>query len=162
MGFALLTSALPTELKDFFLVTTTQAEASPISPDVQAASATSLFAPYYQPNLLLRLIGPGYGSLPIFTLESGNLHTFASGPHGQGYFEYNSTTLTTNGELQFLAEEQPEGNLGLSDGYLLTVDGKSEGWTICDGLLSSRILRWKGEGEGCVGTVLQAVAEAPY
>ncbi|KAG9758813.1 hypothetical protein KCU75_g11299, partial [Aureobasidium melanogenum] len=58
----------------FYLLTTnspTYAQNSSLLPNV---SLTTLFDPYYQPNYLLRLIGPGYGSVPQFTLSQGVLH----------------------------------------------------------------------------------------
>ncbi|KAF2655892.1 hypothetical protein K491DRAFT_597974 [Lophiostoma macrostomum CBS 122681] len=156
-------AALPTELTNFLLVTTNQAEATSNTSNLKAVSATSLFDPYNQPALLLRLIGPGYGSLPNFTLSSGTLHTVAPGPHGIGTYEYNSTTVTAGQELQFLASTQTAGNLALSDGYLLTVDGEKEGWMICEGQLSSETLWWKStNATGCEKTFLHAVKSAPY
>lgn len=69
-------------------------------------------------------------------------------------------------ELAFLAEEQTNpGNLALSDGYLLTVNGEKEGWTICDGELGQEVLSWKGRESGkqnCVDTFVHAVTKAPY
>lgn len=118
--------------------------------------------PYNQPALLLRLIGPGYGSLPNFTLASGTLHTFATGPHGVGYYEYNSTIVQAGQNLQFLAATQPAGNLGLDDGYRLTVDGEKKGWTLCDGDLEQEVLSWKGTGASCKNTFVHAVTNAPY
>jgi len=61
-----------------------------------------------------------------------------------------------------LAAAQPQGNLALGDGYLLTVDGEREGWTICEGKLSAETLWWKGEGSDCKRTYLHAVTGAPY
>jgi hypothetical protein len=70
-------------------------------------------------------------------------------------------------ELQFLASVQPAGNLALDDGYLLTVDGQRDGWTICEGKLEQDVLYWKGtNGTGgatdCRGTWVHAVRKAPY
>jgi len=50
----------------------------------------------------------------------------------------------------------------LNEGYLLTVDGEQEGWTICDGALGNEVLSWKGTAEGCEKTYLHAVTKAPY
>jgi hypothetical protein len=118
--------------------------------------------PFNQPALLLRLIGPGYNSLPNFTLTSGTLSTYAQAPFGGGIKLYNSTVIEAGNELQFLASAQPAGNLALDAGYLLTVDGERDGWTICDGPLENEVLSWKGTAEGCQATYLHAVTKAPY
>jgi hypothetical protein len=118
--------------------------------------------PYYQPNVLLRLIGPGYGSLPTFALSEGTLQTWSSGPHGIGNYLYNSTTVTAGTELQFLASVQPAGNIALDSGYLLTVGGEKEGWTICNGQLEQEVLFWQGTDVSCRKTYLHAVTKAPY
>jgi hypothetical protein len=75
---------------------------------------------------------------------------------------YNSTRVTAGSELQFLASQQPAGNIALDEGYLLTVDGQREGWTICDGALGNEVLSWRGNGTGCVKTYVHAVVKAPY
>jgi hypothetical protein len=75
---------------------------------------------------------------------------------------YNSTRVTVGSELQFLASQQPAGNIALNEGYLLTVDGQREGWTICDGALGNEVLSWRGNGTGCVKTYVHAVVKAPY
>ncbi|KAF2473397.1 uncharacterized protein BDR25DRAFT_387607 [Lindgomyces ingoldianus] len=160
--FASLTTALPTELTNFLLVTTNQSTATSNSSTLRAVSATSLFDPYYQPTLYLRLTGPGYGSLPNFTLTSGTLHTTTYGPHGIGVYEYNSTTVIAGQQLGFLAAEQPAGNLALDAGYLLTVGGEKEGWMICKGDLEQDVLFWKGSGTTCVRTFVHGVRDAPY
>ncbi|KAF2178793.1 hypothetical protein K469DRAFT_717772 [Zopfia rhizophila CBS 207.26] len=157
-----VTTALPTELKDFLLVTTDQAEPSINSSNLRAVSATSLFDPYKQPALLLRLIGPGYNSLPTFNLNSGTLQTISTGPTGTDEYLYNSTKVQSCQELQFLASEQPAGNLGLDQGYLLAVDGEREGWTICLGKLDQDVLYWKGTDTSCNKTFIHAVTKAPY
>ncbi|KAF2731782.1 hypothetical protein EJ04DRAFT_442275 [Polyplosphaeria fusca] len=159
---ALSHAASSAALKDFLLVTTDQKESTTNSADLKAVSATSLFDPYYQPNVLLRLIDPGYGSLPNFTLTGGQLQTLNPLPHGGDYVLYNSTTVAEGKELQFFAEVEPRGNLDLDQGYLLSVDGDSEGWTLCPGSLSARVVAWKGTAEGCKKTYLQAVQKAPY
>jgi hypothetical protein len=157
-----LSTALPTPLSTFLLVTTSQPTPSTNASDLQAVSATSLFDPFNQPALLLRLTGPGYGSLPNFTLSDGTLSTIASAPFGGGRSRYNSTVVEVGKELQFLAKEQPVGNLALDGGYLLTVGGEKEGWTICDGALSNEVLSWRGNGTGCRKTYVHAVSKAPY
>jgi hypothetical protein len=86
----------------------------------------------------------------------------ASAPFNGGVKQYNSTVVGEGKELQFLASVQPAGNIALNDGYLLTVDGEQEGWTICDGALASEVLTWKGTAEGCEATYVHAVTKAPY
>ncbi|KAF1921123.1 hypothetical protein BDU57DRAFT_553348 [Ampelomyces quisqualis] len=159
---ASICTALPANLTNFLLVTTTQAAQGANSSQLKAVSATSLFDPYNQPALLLRLIGPGYNTLPNFTLSSGTLSTIAHAPFGGGTKLFNSTTVEAGKELQFLASSQPAGNLALDANYLLTVDGEKEGWTICDGALSSEVLSWKGTADGCEKTYVHAVKKAPY
>ncbi|OAL00484.1 hypothetical protein IQ06DRAFT_305423 [Phaeosphaeriaceae sp. SRC1lsM3a] len=159
---AAMCAALPTNLTNFLLVTTTQADPSANSSDLRAVSATSLFDPFNQLALLLRLTGPGYSSLPNFTLSSGTLSTVAVAPFGGGAKLYNSTIVEAGKELQFLAAQQPAGNLALDANYLLTVDGQKTGWTICNGALSNEVLSWKGTAEGCKATYVHAVTKAPY
>ncbi|KAF1947673.1 hypothetical protein EJ02DRAFT_507519 [Clathrospora elynae] len=159
---ASICAALPTDLTTFLLVTTSQLDTGRNTSELKAVYATSLYDPFHQPALLLRLIGPGYGSLPNFTLASGTLSTTAQGPFGSTMYVYNSTVVTAGQELQFLASAQPAGNLALDEGYLLTVDGEREGWTICEGALETDVLSWKGTAEDCVKTYLHAVREAPY
>ncbi|KAH9877346.1 hypothetical protein IAQ61_002711 [Plenodomus lingam] len=132
------------------------------SSQLKAVSATSLFDPFKQPALVLRLEQPGYNSLPNFTLSSGTLSTNAQGPFGSTRYIYNSTMVTAGSELQFLASMQSKGNMALGQGYLLTVDGEREGWTVCEGDLREDVLFWKGKGESCVGTYLHAVRKPPY
>jgi hypothetical protein len=123
---------------------------------------THLQDPFNQPALLLRLIGPGYNSLPNFTLADGTLSTIANAPFNGGLKLYNSTVVEAGKQLQFLASIQPAGNLALDRNYLLTVGGEKKGWTICDGPLSNEVLSWKGTGEGCEETYVHAVTKAPY
>jgi hypothetical protein len=75
---------------------------------------------------------------------------------------YNSSVMAPGDELKFLAQEQPEGNLALDEGYLLTVGGEREGWTVCEGVLGQEVLSWRGNGTGCVETYVHAVKSAPY
>lgn len=187
VGRASLCAALPTELTNFLLVTTSQLNTSTNSSELKAVSATSLFVrftllysprlffhfskqitnptsqdPFNQPALLLRLTGPGYGSLPNFTLTSGTLSTIAAAPFGGVLYRYNSTVVEAGKELQFLASAQPAGHLALDGGYLLTVNGEREGWTICEGALSNEVLSWRGNGTTCQKTYVHAVTKAPY
>ncbi|KAF2828545.1 hypothetical protein CC86DRAFT_368757 [Ophiobolus disseminans] len=159
---AMICAAFPTELTNFLLVTTSQADPNPDPSELQAVAATSLYDPFHQPALILRLIGSGYNSLPNFTLTDGTLSSVALAPFNGGEKLYNSTIVEAGKELQFLASPQPAGNMALSEGYLLTVDGEEEGWTICNGLLGSEVLTWKGTTDGCADTYVHAVTKAPY
>jgi hypothetical protein len=94
------------------------------------------------------LTGPGYNSLPNFTLTSGTLSTIAQAPFGGGSKLYNSTVVEAGKELQFLASTQPAGNLALDGNYVLTVDGEKEGWTICDGALDTRFCLGREQQRG--------------
>lgn len=168
---------------NFYLLTTT----SSLKPDnaslLPNVSATSLFDPLAQTNYLLRLIGPGYNSLPLFNLSDGTLETEAVGPHGVGEFEYNSTRVRAGEDLAFAPAVQPKGNLGLEDGFLLTLGGESGGWTLCDGELGQQVVSclrpsdevmwiladrfalqvaWKGNDSSCTDTFIQAAKDAPY
>ncbi|KAF9740004.1 hypothetical protein PMIN04_001354 [Paraphaeosphaeria minitans] len=161
---ASLAAALPTELTGFFLVTSDQSDPSTNSSNLRGVHATTPFAedPISQSPLLLRLIGAGYASLPNFTLADGVLSTITQGPHGIGSYRYNSTAVTAGGELQFVAQKQASGNVGLAGGHLVTVDGEKEGWTICDSESGTDVLYWKGKGSDCVSTFLHAVTKPPY
>ncbi|KAJ4305245.1 hypothetical protein N0V90_000776 [Kalmusia sp. IMI 367209] len=161
---ASLTTALPLELTEFFLVTSEQSDPSTNSSQLRGVHATTPYAedPVSQSTLLLRLIGPGYNSLPNFTLADGVLSTISSGPHGIGTYKYNSTTVTSGAELQFVAQKQEGGNVGLDGGYLVTVDGEKAGWTVCESESGQEVLYWKGTGEGCAATFLHAVTKPPY
>ncbi|KAJ9654900.1 hypothetical protein H2201_008924 [Coniosporium apollinis] len=116
-------------LSSFYLVTTSSSNATTNSSSLPNVKATSLFDPYYQPNFFLRIIDPGYGSLPTFNLTDGTLQTLANAPRGPAVYLYNSMTVVEDTELQFLPEEQPAGNLALKGGYLLTVDEGGECYT---------------------------------
>ena len=83
--------------------------------------------PVTQSTLFLRLLGPGYNSLPNFTLADNVLSTTMPGPHGIGVVTYNSSTVAAGKELVFEAKAQEGGNLGLEDGYLVSVGGEAEG-----------------------------------
>ena len=151
-----LTTALPTKYSqnnnttnatiptDFLLLTTTSSVQAVNTTHLSSVSATSLFDPRAHPDYLLRLTGPGYGSLPRFNLTTdGKLETEASGPHGVGEFEYNSTRVRAGEDLMFSSdvdEGKAQGNLGLKDGFLLTVGGEAVGWRVCDGELGQRVV----------------------
>lgn len=170
IAFATTCSAAPTlsprapgdVTTPFLLVTTTDCEPNANSSLLSNVSATSLFDPFNQRNYLLRTIAPGYGSLPYFNLTSGTLHTTASGPEAQGTFQYNSTEVEAGTELQFAPANEPSGNLGLKDGYLLMVNGTGTGWSVCDGEIGQSVIEWMGTDASCVDTYIQAVSKAPY
>ncbi|KAF1974763.1 hypothetical protein BU23DRAFT_579529 [Bimuria novae-zelandiae CBS 107.79] len=161
---ASLATALPTELTQFFLVTSDQSDPNANSSQLRGVHATTPYAedPVSQSTLLLRLIGAGYNSLPNFTLTDGVLATTTSGPHGIGSVTYNSTAVVAGQELQFMAQQQEGGNVALDGGYLVTVDGETEGWTICDSARGMDVLWWRGEGSDCKSTFLHAVSKPPY
>jgi hypothetical protein len=148
---ATFTTALPkpynntTPPTNFLLLTTPSSQHTLNTSSLPPVSATSLFDPLANPTYLLRLIGPGYNSLPRFNLTAdGKLETEASGPHGVGEFEYNSTRVQAGEDLMFLSDVEQEGkakgNLALQDGFLLTVGGEAVGWKICDGELGQRVV----------------------
>ena len=148
-AWAILTTSSPiypgqqsnANLTNFLLVTTTQCSATNLSATLANVSAVSLFDPYDQSAFLLRLIEPGYNSIPTFNLTNGDLHTISSGIEGFGTYVYNSTGMATAGEeLGLRAAPEPMGNLGLKNGYLLVVDGEEWGWTVCDGELEESVV----------------------
>lgn len=124
----------------FYLLTTTTPTYTSNSSLLPNVSLTTLFDPYYQPNYLLRLIAPGYGSVPQFTLSNGVLHTPGQGPHGIGNYIFNSSDVHTGSELEFRAQFEGKGDLSLERGYLLGVNGSSDGWTICVEELGQRVV----------------------
>ncbi|THZ50351.1 hypothetical protein D6C90_02674 [Aureobasidium pullulans] len=146
----------------FYLLTTTDPTYTSNSSLLPNVSLTTLFDPYYQPNYLLRLIAPGYGSVPQFTLSNGVLHTPGQGPHGIGNYIFNSSDVHTGSELEFRAQFEGKGDLSLERGYLLGVNGSSDGWTICVEELGQRVIEWKGTDEGCTQTYIQAALTVPY
>jgi hypothetical protein len=124
----------------FYLVTTSSSECSSNSTLLPSVSATSLFDPSQQPNYLLRLIAPGYFSLPNFTLTDGVLQSVATTPFGLQSYLYNSTPPAVGTELQFSQSVQGNGGLGLLGGYLLAVNGSGVGWTVCSGPLGESVV----------------------
>ncbi|KAF7192051.1 hypothetical protein HII31_06696 [Pseudocercospora fuligena] len=164
---AALTSALPTaqqNLTNFLLVTTTSCEPASNSSLLPNVNATSLFEPDNTGDELyqLRLILPGYNTLPKFNLSDSTLHTDAYGPVGFKEYEYNSTKVEVGQTLNFDPTPEGSGNLALRDGFLLTVNGDSEGWTVCEGDLDQAVIFWKGNGTNCEKRYIQAVTTAPY
>jgi len=65
-------------------------------------------------------------------------------------------------QLQFLRETRTAGNIALQNGYLVSVDGKNDGWTICKTERGTELLFWRGKDASCRKTFLQAVTGAPY
>lgn len=143
----------------FYLVTTISSHSNANSSVLANVSATSLFDPFYVSLCQLRLIGPGYGSLPTFTLANGTLHTFASGPHGfPANVEYNSTFVEAGTELQFSGSPEPQGNLAVK-GAFLTVNGMRKGWTICAGELEQQVVSHAGVLWWCWEELLTSLAD---
>lgn len=124
----------------FYLLTTNTPTYAANSSQLANVSLTTLFDPYYQPNYLLRLVAPGYGSVQSFTLSDGVLHTPGMGPHGIGNYIFNSSDVHTGSELEFRAQYEGHGDLSLVDGYLLGVNGTTKGWTICVEELGQRVV----------------------
>lgn len=141
-------------LSNFFLVTSTARD--PISPSslLPSVNATSLFdADRFGDDLYqLRLIAPGYNSLPRFNLTDNALHTIAYGVGGKGEYDYESTEVDEGEELEFdPTPEGEEGNLELKEGYLLAVDGECGGWTVCEGEMGQNVVSY------CVSTIYARV-----
>lgn len=124
----------------FYLITTASPMCNSNSSNIPMASATSLFAPEEQPNFLLRTIGPGYLSLPVFTYSEGSLHTWSSNAFGQGNYTYGSLSPSGNTELQFLQDEQVNAGLNFKGGFLLGVNGVTDQWKLCDGPLGETVV----------------------
>ncbi|KAI9699920.1 MAG: hypothetical protein M1820_006982 [Bogoriella megaspora] len=155
----------------FYLVTTTSPDAANKSSSLPNVNATSFYSPPpTSPTYNLRLIGPGYGSLPDFTLTNGVLSTLTTTPMGTGYAVYNSTATTSNTALAFAAADEGQGCLSLEGaggigkgGYLLAKDGETEGWTVClDPVEEEPIIYWQGTDSSCKAVYLQAVVNPPY
>jgi hypothetical protein len=124
----------------FYLVTAASPMCSSTSSDIPMVSATSLFAPFHQANLFLRTTGPGYLSLPVFTLLGGSLHTFSSDGVGQGNYTYSPPAPVDGTELQFRQGEQGDVGLTLTGGFLLGVGGVTDQWTLCEGDLGQSVV----------------------
>lgn len=43
-------------------------------------------------------------------------------------------------DLTFAPAAQPKGNLGLEDGFLLSVGGETRGWRVCEGDLGQQVV----------------------
>jgi hypothetical protein len=124
----------------FYLVTASSPLCNTNSSNIPMAAATSLFAPFHQPNLFLRTIAPGYGSLPVFTYTGGSLYTFASDAFGLGNHSYSSPPPTEGAELEFLRDSQPNAGLTLTGGFLLGMGGITDGWKLCDGAMGQSVV----------------------
>ncbi|KIV99778.1 uncharacterized protein PV09_08584 [Verruconis gallopava] len=146
----------------FYLVTASSPMCSSNSSNLPMVSATSLFDPLHQPNFFLRTIGPGYGSLPVFTLSGGSLHTFSSDAFGQGNYTYSASRPVPGSELQFLQGDQSDAGLALKGGFLLGLGDVTDGWTLCPGAMDQTVLKWNGTDAGCTATYVQAVSAPPY
>ncbi|KAK4495895.1 hypothetical protein PRZ48_013163 [Zasmidium cellare] len=152
-------------LVDFYLVTTSSPAFFSNTRALPDVNATSLFDPYMFHNTAyyLRLIGPGYGSLPCFSLVDGFLTTNVTGPHGQGKYQYWSHSVSEHVPFWFNDQLVTGGRtLTLEKGFLLGVEGDVEGWRVCPGDLQQEVLVWKGNDTGCVQRYVQAVKQAPY
>ncbi|KAF2396237.1 hypothetical protein EJ06DRAFT_484034 [Trichodelitschia bisporula] len=161
-------------IPDTFYLITAPDPSCPSPPD--STNATSLFSPIHNPTYTLRQIGPGYLSLPLFTLTNGTLHTTAPDAFGQGSYDYASVPIQAgeqNAQLRFERADgvraaldgvgQGDGGLSLMDGYALGVEGEgSVGWGLCPGQLGVPVITWNGVDPACVPTVVQAAGQPPY
>jgi hypothetical protein len=151
--FSSLSSAIPTpkpqvdvvescnvSSTQFYLITASSPLCSENSSNIPMAAATSLFAPLRQPNLFLRTIGPGYLSLPIFTLSEGSLYTYTTDAVGQGNYSYGTPAPAEGDELQFLRDQAGSAGLTLTGGFLLGVNGVTDGWKICEGSFGQQVV----------------------
>lgn len=151
----------------FYLVTTTSPICISNSSNLPNVSATSFFDPFQQAQFQLRLIGPGYLSIPLFNLTNGSVQAWNSDQFGQGNYTYSSEAPAVEGELLFDQVQAGEtgGGGGLSwmgEGNLLAYNGSVDGWTICNGDVGQSVIEWMGSDESCVGTHLQGVGQPPY
>ncbi|KAJ9621225.1 hypothetical protein H2203_007277 [Taxawa tesnikishii (nom. ined.)] len=99
------------------------------------------------------------------TQSTSNSHSSKlknAGPHGIGSYVYNSTSVQAGGELQFLAQSEPNSGFALKSGYLLTINGTEKGWTLCTGDLGQTVVYYKGTDASCTPTYIQAVSTPPY
>ncbi|PVH99128.1 hypothetical protein DM02DRAFT_19244 [Periconia macrospinosa] len=162
------TSSSP-DLSSFYLVTSNQSTPASNSSLLPGVSATTPYNPnpLQSSPILLRLLAPGYNSLPTFSLNTtssvlSTTLTFHNVPT-----TYSSSTVKSGEELQFVdtpVEGAAEGGFGVSEDGLLTVGKESKGWMVCTSQRGERTI-WFGEGgsgEGCVSTWVHVVAEPPY
>ncbi|KAF3911000.1 hypothetical protein AA313_de0201952 [Arthrobotrys entomopaga] len=153
------TTNIPT---NFYLVTSTQSTSCSNSSDLADVSAISTFDPYYQENYLLRKIGPGYNSLPVFNFNRGNLNTVASMPHGGPEETYTTLKPKDNTELMFNPNSTTvRGPLTLRNG-LLGYHGINDRWYTCPGAFGEDVITYKATQTGCSQVFVQAVSQPPY
>ncbi|KAK6535764.1 hypothetical protein TWF281_000016 [Arthrobotrys megalospora] len=161
LGLAAVASATNTP-KNFYLVTSSQATPCPNSSDLPNASAISTFDPYYQEDYLLRLIGPGYNSLPVFNLKRGNLVTVANLPHGGPEATFTTKRPKDNTELMFNpAPTTSRGGLTIRNG-LVGYHGITNRWYACPGDFGESVITYKGTKPGCYRVYLHAASHPPY
>lgn len=158
-GLAIAVSNTPSNAQtNFFLVTTTSDSQAAHSSKLPDVSATSLFDPNHQPDYLLRLINPGYNSLPQFNLSSSGLQTEAYS--FAKLVQLDSVGVQPDTQLVFRSGSQDHsddsGKLSLLGGYLLAVDGESKGWTICDGPQGEKVV------SSAFAFLLQALSHVVY
>lgn len=178
---ATIAQAATTQSNGFYLVTTSQSEPASNSSELASVNATSPWVhltrspysrlvpanisqfeePVSNAYFLLRLIGPGYNSLPNVTLASGSL-SMTIDSHRGPKTKYSSGYIAEDQELKFLSGVEEGGNIDLDGGYLVTVNGEKEGWKICGGDNREKVLYWKGTNSTCRETYLQAVRLPPY
>ncbi|KAF3939227.1 hypothetical protein ABW19_dt0210121 [Dactylella cylindrospora] len=160
-SFAALASATNTPI-NFYLVTSSQATPCQNSAQLADVSAISTFDPYYQENYLLRKIGPGYNSLPIFNLKRGNLETVANQPHGGPLATYTTLRPKDNSELMFNpAPTTARGPLTIRDG-LVGYHGINNRWYTCPGAFGEEVIAYKATKPECQKVYLHAVSKPPY
>lgn len=153
----------PSLPSQFYIVTTPSQTCLSNSSLLPNVSATSFFDPFQTSQFQLRLIGPGYLSLPLFTLSNGSLQAWNADAFGQGNYSWSSILPSPGAELLFDQGASGAGGLGFrGEGNLLAVNGSTEGWTICDGEEEESVIEWMGADSSCVGTYLQGVASPPY
>jgi hypothetical protein len=144
---------------NFYLVLTTSSQ-RPTNNNASTlpnVSATSLFDPFHQRTFYLRTQGPGYNSVPQFNLTDGVLNTPAQNyVTGEPISIYNSSRVQPGAQLGFNPQPEVKGTLALKDGYLLTADGSSKGWTICNDVLGQDVvsLRFNKQARRLVMTEL--------
>ncbi|KAJ9628488.1 hypothetical protein H2203_002387 [Taxawa tesnikishii (nom. ined.)] len=173
-----LTSALPqsahTDIITYdksgptlYLVSSTSA-AYPFSgcaKDITNAGAIGLLDDYISPQgdaLVLRTIdkASAINGLPTFNLTHGHLSTESMGSHGiGGPFQYQTTGVNASDPSPFAPVE---GHFTVTDGYLLGLDGRTEGFRICPGDFGESVITWLGRDAACQSTYLHVYPVPPY
>jgi len=113
----------------FYLVTTTSETQSSNSTTLPRVLSLGLIEPINSSSYYLVDEGPGYSSYPQFLLADGNLHATIAGSSGSE--EVETVELAAGGELAFRVGDTGCGDLSLLHGYLLAVDGRADGWSVC-------------------------------